>query len=373
MAFVLLPQARKILQELKLPGPIQKHFSKLHYDTDMSNSTNPYGGEFAQYPELNQDELKKLYLKTICEIENSKEVGNKVGNFLGPKNVLFTVGSIEGIDLCLRCFCEPRKDTIVTFDPGFSAYEHWGKIQDLEIRKIPLIGEELQYVDAKEIRRLNPKMVFICNPNNPTGTILAKGLIEEICESIEGFVVVDEAYIEFSSEPSAMRYLNKYKNLIILRTLSKAWGMAGVRCGIVLADCQVIDVFRYVQIPFGLTTPSQTYIRKRLLAPQKIISSWAKVVKEREFLYTKLESLSCVKKIYKSESNFVLVILDMFEEIMEALKNKGIYVVDCSYSIPNAIKVSVSKPSDNRKFCQVLEGFSFKPILTSSTSSHLVV
>lgn len=261
---------------------------------------------------------------------------------------------MEGIDILLRTFCEPNKDTIAVLHPTFSAYEHWALIHNLNVEQIPLCGQDFNNFSLEEVIDINPKMIFLCNPNNPIGTLLTLELIEKLCESIDGFVIVDEAYIEFSDQPSSLIHLNKYSNLIILRTFSKAWGLAGVRCGVILADKLIIHSLRYVQLPFGLSSPTQELVRKCLSSPEKTFASWQKIKANRKNLITELSTLGVVERVFKSETNFLMLIFKDSGRVMKLLKEHRIQVLDCSASIPHAIRVSLGTEDQNRKFLEVI-------------------
>jgi histidinol-phosphate aminotransferase len=355
MPSVIHPYARKSLANLELPGPIKKiYYTENACKFDLSNSTNPYTGAYAEYPSLNPLKLKELYLANLSRL-HMRFPPHRALETIELNQLLFTVGSIEGIDLVLRAFCEPHRDFICTLEPTFPAYEHWAKIHGLKVKSFPMRGENFAYIDIQNIIKEDPKLLFICNPNNPTGTIIQNETILEICRSINGFVVVDEAYIEFADQPSMIQYLSQVPNLIILRTLSKAWGMAGLRCGIVLASkAEVIETLRYIQIPFGISSPSQKLIDRYLSKPDKIINSWQKIKKERDDLFERLVHMKSIKKIYKSHTNFMLMTLNNYSHYMKALKDADIYVADCSHVIPDSIKVSISTSKAHREFIKIL-------------------
>lgn len=267
------PKARPIISKLSLPTPIKKYFSNLDWEIDLSNNTNPYIEGFSEYPDVKQHDLKKLYLNQILSLNPLSSFTKEEREVFTSDNVLFTAGSMEGLDLILRTFSEPKKDVICVTSPTFSAYEHWALIHGLCVKTIPLFGEELDQIKIEDVSKLDPKIVFLCDPNNPTGTKLSPETIHKLCDSLDGLVIVDEAYIEFSDQSSSIFCLNKYKNLIILRTFSKAWGLAGVRCGVVIADKLIIHALRYVQLPFAFSSPAQEKVAELLLNPGKIFSS----------------------------------------------------------------------------------------------------
>lgn len=348
------PEARTVLTKLGMPATIKEHLSSEFWDIELSNNTNPYLEGFAEYPDVKQDVLKNIYLNRITSLNFSHDLENSQSAQLTSENLLFTVGSLEGIDILLRTFCEPNKDTVCVIHPTFSAYEHWALIHNLEVKKIPLFGDDLNTFSVDDVIKSQPKMVFLCNPNNPIGTVLKPELIEKVCAGIGGFVVVDEAYIEFADTPSCLNLLSKYSNLIILRTFSKAWGLAGVRCGVIMADKPIIHSLRYIQLPFSFSAPTQELVRQRLLYPEKIFASWQRIRNNREQLILELSSLEGVEKIFKSETNFIMLVLRDRQRIMEELNERKIHVLDSSASIPHSIRVSIGTEEQNRKFLEAM-------------------
>lgn len=349
------PKARPVISTLSIPSPIKKYFSNPNWEIDLSNNTNPYMADFSDYPDVKQASLKNIYLKAILSINPLLRGGVEVVHDITTENVLFTVGSMEGLDLLLRTFCEPNQDLVCVTAPTFPAYEHWALVHNLHVKTISLGGDSLDQIVIEDIIKVNPKMTFLCNPNNPTGTKLEPGVIQKLCDSLEGFVVVDEAYIEFSDQLSSIFYLSKYKNLIILRTFSKAWGLAGVRCGAIIADKLIINTLRYVQLPFGFSSPSQSKVRGRLLYPKVMYASWQKIKKDREKMIEELSNLKSITKVFKSETNFLMLVLQNFQKTMELLKEHKIHVLDCSASLPDSIRVSLGTEAQNQKFLEVMQ------------------
>jgi histidinol-phosphate aminotransferase len=348
------PHARAVLTTLSLPSPIQKYFGKQTWEIDLSNNTNPYMADFAEYPDVKHTELKEIYLEKIQAINPTVPPNHSFSSSLSHENLLFTVGSMEGLDLLLRTFAEPNKDTICILHPDFSAYEHWSRLHNLRVKKIPLMGENLDTIQVEDIVKLKPKLVFLSNPNNPTGAKLDTESIEVLCNSIEGFVIVDEAYIEFSDFSSSIFNLSKYNNLIILRTLSKAWGLAGVRCGAIIAHKLVINALRYVQLPFGFSSLSQDMVKERLLNAEAIALSWQRIKKDRKEMIDQLSRTRNVAKVFPSHTNFIMAILKNFPKTMATLNRNKILVLDCSLSVPNSIRISLGNEEQNAKVSSVI-------------------
>lgn len=349
------PLSREVFFNLSLVGPLKKSLSGVKVETDLSNNTNPFLGALGHYPDIVQTALKEKYWHLITSIQPPYPTFHHEYKKITPDHILFTVGSSEGIDLLLRAFAEPGQETIAVTEPSFPAYEHWGRIHNLQVKKFELSGENYDHLKIADIIKENPKLVFLCRPNNPTGTLLSQEVIYELCNAIAGFVIVDEAYIEFSEVPSLIYDLPRFKNLIILRTLSKAWGLAGARCGVVIAsDAQVINTLRYIQVPFGFSTPSQEIVAERCLFPDEMFNSWERVRREREQLSNVLLTLNIVEKVTPSHANFLLVKLRDFSKVMGVLAHHKIHVVDCSNTIANSVRVSVGTEAENQTFLNVL-------------------
>ena len=341
-------RARRLLRQLSLPTPIQKYFSQDAWTLDLSNNTNPYAGVFAEYPDVLQAALKDQYIKKILELDGIES------RDITADNVLFTVGSLEGIDLLLRTLGDPGQDSVCIPHPTFSAYEHWASLHDLKVIKVPLEGEDLNSFSVQEIIEINPKMVFLCTPNNPTGTLLEASLIPALCEGLEGFVIVDEAYREFSKAGPCVSLLEKYDNLVILRTFSKAWGLAGLRCGVILAHPYLIYALRHTQLPFGFSTFAQQKVKECLENSEALQRSWEVLKESRTHLIQELGTLSAVTKVFPSETNFIFILLKEFKKTMALLKRENIFVADWSSSFPKAIRVSVGTPEHNVRFLEIM-------------------
>lgn len=343
--------ARNSLKKLSLPTPIQKYFSSQSWNMDLGSNTNPFGGDFSNYPDVMQVGLKKLYLKRILSL-------NPPPSFkavLDEDNVLFTAGSMEGIDLLLRAFPDPNQDLVCILTPTFSAYDHWSVINELHVKKMPLLGKNLDQIDTESVIKLNPKLLFICNPNNPVGTLISHAVLKKLCQSLSGFVVIDEAYIEFAEQHSSLFYLNEYPNLIILRTFSKGWGLAGVRCGAVIAHKTIIDTLRYIQYPFSVAIPSQQTVHKVLMTPNTVFETWKKIKKMRGDMYIELSQKKNVIKVFESQTNFLMVTLHNFEEVKKQLEQEKIHVLDCSSELPQSIRVSIGTAEQNQKFLKIID------------------
>jgi len=248
-----------------------------------------------------------------------------------PQNIFLGNGSDEAIDILFRAFCRPGVDNVIIPSPTYGMYEVSANINDVEIKKVPLTENYQLNLDAiSEAVNENSKLIYLCSPNNPTGNSFFREDIEVILNNFEGLVVIDEAYINFSKQRSFISELTEYPNLVVLQTLSKAWGLAGLRVGMAFASEQIINVFNKVKPPYNINAVSQKLALEALENTNKI-NDWIKVtVAERDELMKSISQLAFVQKVYPSDSNFVLVKMKDPKSVYDLLVNKGIIVRDRS-------------------------------------------
>jgi len=282
---------------------------------------------------------------------------------INPEQLLITRGSDEAIDLLLRVFCQAKQEAIITCPPTYSMYEISAAIQGAFHIEVPLVKEKDFALDSTRIlEKWQPavKIIFLCSPNNPTGNLLKKSAILELCEKLQDhcLIVVDEAYIEFSLQKSLVEYLNKYPNLIILRTLSKAYGLAGVRCGLVLAHADIIALLKKVIAPYPIPTPVIDTIREYLTSfyQVKMIEQVQILNQEREELKKFLSSLPKIKKIWPSSTNYLLLEVDDAKAWVAYCLHHGIAIRDRSnlLGLENCIRISIGTPAENAQLKKVL-------------------
>ena len=252
------------------------------------------GGMFNRYPDPLQLDLKQK----LSKIKR-----------LPIQNIFLGNGSDEAIDILFRAFCNPGVDNVIICPPTYGMYEVSANINDVNITKVPLTPEEFQLDTERILNTINKntKLIFACCPNNPTGNGVKWDSIKQILENFNGLVVIDEAYINFASYRSLIPELLNYPNLVILQTLSKAWGLAGLRIGMAFASQQIIDVFNKIKPPYNINSASQKLALEALENTDKV-NEWIKeIVEERKLLSKELSQFSFLKKIYPSEANFILV------------------------------------------------------------------
>jgi histidinol-phosphate aminotransferase len=271
-----------------------------------------------------------------------------------PDRVLVTRGSDEGIDLLLRAFCRAGQDSILTTPPTYGMYAVAAGIQGARVITVPLVREKDFALDADAVlRAVTPetKLVFLCSPNNPTGQLLDRDDVLHIVTTLatRAVVVVDEAYAEFSTEPSLVQELGANPNLVVLRTLSKAFGLAGARVGVTLASPQLIGVLQKIIAPYPIPAP---VVRAALdaLAPTAIAAarqSALDLVGERRRLTAALSKLPHVRKIWPSDANFLLTEVTDSARVMSIARSAGLVIRDRSKDVPNTVRITIGTRAEN--------------------------
>lgn len=276
------------------------------------------------------------------------------------EQMLVTRGSDEGIDLLIRLFCRAGQDQIMICPPTYGMYKVAATIQNAAVVEVPLLKEKDFALDLVSIFyqwQPNIKLIFLCSPNNPTGNMLAVSDILSLCKKVnnQSIVIVDEAYVEFSLRDSLLAYLPDYPNLVVLRTLSKAYGMAGLRCGVTLANLAVIQLLKKIIAPYPIPKPIENMVATQLHFNE--IKSRIKIIQqERDRLFNFLLKLLFVKKVWKSEANFLLFEVVNAKKIIAACLNNSIVLRDRSsdYGLNNCIRATIGEPKENTLLMEVL-------------------
>ena len=307
----------------------------------MDANENPFGN-LNRYPDPYQKELKSA-------ISLAKGVpAEKI--FLGN-------GSDEIIDLCYRVFCKPGIDRAIVFTPGYGMYEVSAAVNDVEAIKIPL-NENFQ-IDMNKVRIYftddSVKLIFICSPNNPTGNCINSSDIEFIISNFNGIAVLDEAYNDFSDCPSFIGMTDRYPNLIVLQTFSKAQGLAAVRVGMMFSDSRIIHYFNKMKPPYNVSTINQKAALRKLSRPAETTEQIRRIKKERERLRKSLQKLGAVEKIYPTDANFLLVKVNDAEQIYSALVERKIIVRNRDRLVRGCIRITVGTRNENNKLIKALK------------------
>jgi histidinol-phosphate aminotransferase len=308
----------------------------------LDANENPFENGVNRYPDPQQRTLKSLLSKIKGVPQQSILLGN---------------GSDEVLDLIYRTFCEPNQDNIITLPPTYGMYNVLANINAIEIKSVQLDADfQPKFDEILNIANANSKLLFLCSPNNPTGNSFEAKSIEKLIKAFKGIVVIDEAYIDFSNEESWASRLNEFSNLIITQTLSKAYGMAGIRLGICYASEEIISVLNRIKPPYNVNALTQQKAISQLEQQELTQNQVIDILKERDLLITKLESVDYISKIYPSDANFLLAKVDNATKRYNQLIDKGI-VIRNRTSQPgceNCLRFTIGTPKENEKLIKEL-------------------
>lgn len=279
-----------------------------------------------------------------------------------PEQLLVTRGSSEAIDLVVRTFCRSGRDNILTLSPSFSMYRHYAEVQGAEIIEVPALGEQDFAIDVDAILAAcdkNTRLVFVCSPNNPTGATLPRQELERLLarRGDDSAIVVDEAYVEFGTRPSAIGLLDKYPNLLVLRTLSKALGFAGARCGAVVGPEEVIHMLSAVQAPYALATPVVECVEDALQTEQLALAdnTVAQIIEERKRLMSAVGTFGFVRKVWPSDANFFLIRVDDASGVMRCCEEHKVLLRHFGDELSDCIRISVGSAEENDQLLRALD------------------
>jgi histidinol-phosphate aminotransferase len=309
----------------------------------LDANENPYENGVNRYPDTQQKDVKSI-LTGLKGISTSQIL---IGN-----------GSDEVLDLIFRAFCNPVKDNVITLPPTYGMYEVLANLNAVQIREVlltedfqPSIDEIMSKIDE------NTKLIFICSPNNPSGNSFDNAKIQFLLENFNGLVVIDEAYIDFSSQNSWLEKLEQYPNLIITQTLSKAFGLAGIRMGILYASSDIVAVLNKIKPPYNINTLSQLKAIEVLNDQGEINRKIYRLKENREVLLKELLQIKFIQKIYPTDSNFVLIKVDDANKRYDQLVEKGIVVRNRTTQplCENCIRISVGTEEENKTVIKALK------------------
>ncbi len=315
----------------------------------LDANENAYGSpleqQFNRYPDPLQFQVKKR----LSEIKG-----------VPPRNIFLGNGSDEAIDILFRSFCNPGVDNVILVPPTYGMYQVSANINDVEARNVPLTEEfQLDLEGIAEAIDKHTKLIFICSPNNPTGNSMDRTDVETLLANFNGLVVVDEAYINFSRQKTFIQELTEYANLVVLQTLSKAWGLAGLRVGMAFASEEIIEVMNKVKPPYNINEASQQ-LALQALSNIDQVNAWIKeTLIQRDNLVLQLKDFDFVLDIYPSDANFILVKTTDPKGIYNFLVQKGIIVRDRSKVelCAGCLRITVGTPDENKKLIKTLQDF----------------
>ena len=309
----------------------------------LDANENPFENGVNRYPDPQQNKVKNI----VSKIKG-----------IAAENILLGNGSDEVLDLIFRAFCEPNQDQIITLPPTYGMYEVLANVNAIGIVKIELDDNFEPKVDAiLKVDSDATKLLFLCSPNNPTANSFSARKIEQLISSFNGIVVIDEAYIDFSNGESWIRKLDKFPNLIVTQTLSKAYGMAGIRLGICYASTEIISVLNRIKPPYNVNELSQQRALERLSNPIKVSEEIKNITTQRVWLISELKKIPIVEIVYPSDANFVLVKVDNANERYAQLIAKGIVIRNRTNQplCENCLRFTVGTQQENIKLITALK------------------
>jgi histidinol-phosphate aminotransferase len=302
----------------------------------LDANENPFPSSFNRYPDPHQLKLKER-ISIIKKIPVDQI-------FLGN-------GSDEPIDLLIRAFCEPGIDNVVIPQPTYGMYTVSAEINNVEIKTIKFTADfDLETKTVSEAWNDHTKLIFLCSPNNPSGNLLDPEKIKAVLTQFHGIVVVDEAYIDFTNYPGFVPLLKAYPNLVVLQTLSKAWGLAAIRLGMCFASEEIIGILNKIKPPYNISLLSQQTALEELHFEVRKNRWVSEIISEREKLKEGLSKIDLIKKIYPSDANFLLVKMTNARNVYEALVKKGIIVRDRSNVMlcDDCLRITIGTQQENQ-------------------------
>lgn len=309
----------------------------------LDANENPFESGVNRYPDPHHRRLKEV-------------LAEKKG--VSPNQLLLGNGSDEVLDLIFRAFCEPKEDNIISLPPTYGMYKVLAGINNIENREVlltsefePNVPEVLKVADGKS------KLLFLCSPNNPTGNSFSNSSVRELLDNFNGLVVVDEAYIDFSSEVSWISELRNYPNLVVTQTLSKAYGMAGIRLGTCYASEEIIAVLNKIKPPYNVNELTQQRALERVLDVNAVNLEVIDILTEREALYNVLRQVEFVEKIYPTDANFILAKVDDATKRYNQLLRMGIVVRNRTTQplCENTLRFTVGTKEENKQLISALK------------------
>mgnify|MGYP001406552029 CR=1 FL=1 len=308
----------------------------------LDANENPFQNGVNRYPDPQQHKVKAQLSKL---------------HRISSKNILLGNGSDEVLDLIFRAFCEPNQDAIITVPPTYGMYSVLANINAVENIEIQLESDFQPKVDrVLGTQNEQTKLLFLCSPNNPTANSFKADIIEKLISNFNGIVVIDEAYIEFSKEESWISRLPEFPNLIVTQTLSKAYGMAGIRLGVCYASKAIISVLNRIKPPYNINELTQLKALDRLSKPVDISQEIQKILEQRDWLISELKQIPCVENVYPSDANFILVKVDDANTRYSELIDKGIVVRNRTTQplCQNCLRFTVGSQMENIKLITAL-------------------
>ena len=335
---------RKNIKSMKPYSSARDEYQDLNDDyIFLDANENPIQNGINRYPDPNQKVLKQ----EISTIKN-----------INKDQILLGNGSDEVLDLLFRAFCEPNIDNVITLPPTYGMYGVLANLNAIENREIPLnLDFEPQIDKIFETLDSNTKLIFICSPNNPTGNSFNKNLILNLLNNFNGLVVLDEAYIDFSENISWLNEIKNYENLVVIQTLSKAYGMAGIRLGMLFASSKIINILHKIKPPYNINVLTQNAALSLLKNKETVQKDVVEILKQKEFVCENLLKATFVEKIYKSDTNFVLIKVDDANFRYKQFLENGFVIRNRTKDLlcQNCLRITIGTATENQKLIQFIK------------------
>jgi histidinol-phosphate aminotransferase len=344
LTILIRPNIRKLVPYSSARNEF-KGSASIFLDANENSLGSPLIKWYNRYPDPMQWELKKK-LSTIKGI--------------APEHIFIGNGSDEPIDLLYRAFCEPGMDNVIVCPPTYGMYEVSANINNVTLKKVPLTAQfQLDLEGLEEAIDSHTRIIWICSPNNPTGNALYREDIEIIINNFSGLVVIDEAYVNFSRYRSFIPDLADYPNLVVMQTLSKAWGLAALRIGMAFASKEIIEVFNKIKPPYNISEPTQELALQALDSMEDVNEMIRILVAERDQLALDLMKLPQVIQVYPSDANFLLVKMKDAKGLYLFLTEKGIVVRDRSSVMlcEDCLRITIGTPEENKRLLEAVASF----------------
>ncbi len=332
--------------------------------TPYSSARDEFKGEASVFLDANENSLGSPLVKWYHRYPDPMQwkVKEKLGVIknVNPSRIFLGNGSDECIDLLYRAFCNPGKDNVIICPPTYGMYEVSAQVNDVEIRKAPLLDDfQLNLAHIEQLVDSQTKVIWLCSPNNPTGNSLNLHDMEFVLNNFDGLVVVDEAYINFARQASVVKWLNEYPNLVVMQTLSKAWGLAGLRLGMMFAAEEIIGVINKIKPPYNIGQHTQDLVLKALDEVGQVNDMIRTLADMREALAEVLEQMAIVKKVFPSDANFLMVQMEDARAVYEFLLTKGIVVRDRSKVIlcEGSLRITIGTEAENTRLVDALADY----------------
>lgn len=332
-----------------------------------SSARSEYEGNDGIFLDANENSIgsvtKELHNRYPDPLQMQVKEKLSVIEKLDTNQIFIGNGSDECIDVLIRAFCEPKEDSILVCPPVFSMYEHSAHTQNVKVMEVLLIENSFELNVEKMLKQVQHdkgvKIIFICSPNNPTGNLINQNDIETILHNFDGIVVVDEAYQDFSGNESWTKRLNEFQNLVVIKTFSKAYGMADARIGMLFAQQEIIHYMNTIKLPYNVNQYTQQLALEALDKLELKHSFVKQLIDGRNYLKTEMSKISCIHKIFKSDANYILFRVDDANNLYQYLIQNKIIVRNRNSAplLKGCLRVSVGTKAENEKLIEVLKNY----------------